>query len=389
MLKGNNTHQGSMKKEIRIGRSLMFIIVPMVFTIYGLVEAKNFLYPLAFGLLFSYLLFPIANYLEKKHFPRIIANLVCIILALVVLGVGISFIIEQVENMLGDFPTLKRKAIDNVESLQHNLEDLFGVSSQNFEIFMKERINNFFNTGTDLFRDVFASTTGTIVRLALLPVYIFLFLYYRTKFALFILKIVPRNKQKVTINILRDISTVASKYMGGVVIVVFILCILNSLGLYIVGFRYPIVLGIISALFNFIPYFGTLMGGAVPLLFALLIQDPLIAGRVVILFIIIQFIENNILTPNIVGGNVKISPFFIIVGLVMAAMIWGIPGMLVIIPFLAILKIVFKNIDELKPYAFLLSTRGTQKHSISMKNLRKIGKIFGNFFKKGPVDSRG
>jgi predicted PurR-regulated permease PerM len=199
---------------------------------------------------------------------------------------------------------------------------------------------------------------------------------------------VPQDKQKVTIKILRDISMVASKYMGGVVIVVFILCVLNSLGLYIIGFRYPIVMGIISALFNFIPYFGTLMGGAVPLLFALLVQDPVIAGRVVILFIIIQFTENNILTPNIVGGNVKISPFFIIVGLVMAAMIWGIPGMLVIIPVLAIMKIVFKNIDELQPYAFLLSTRGTQKHSINVKNLKKIGKMFTGFIKKGPSDLR-
>ena len=113
-------------------------------------------------------------------------------------------------------------------------------------------------------------------------------------------------------------------------------------------------------------------------------NDPLhYALQVFILFVIIQFTENNILTPNIVGGNVRINPFFIIVGLVLGGLIWGIPGMLIIVPFLAIVRIILNHIDGLKPYAFLLGPKGTGKHSITMKKIKrnlnireKIEKIF-------------
>jgi predicted PurR-regulated permease PerM len=149
--------------------------------------------------------------------------------------------------------------------------------------------------------------------------------------------------------------------------------VLNSLGLIIIGVKYPILLGIISAFFNFIPYFGTLMGGAVPLLFVLLTTtDPMYYTlKVIILFAIIQFTENNILTPNIVGSNVNINPFFIITGLVFGGMVWGIPGMLLIVPFLAIARIIFSHLDQWKPLSFLLGPKGTTQHSISIQNIRE------------------
>ena len=110
-------------------------------------------------------------------------------------------------------------------------------------------------------------------------------------------------------------------------------------------------------------------------LFALLIEnDPSMALRVVFLFVIIQFIENNILTPNIVGGNVRVNPFFIITGLVGASIVWGIPGMLLIVPFLAIVRIVLSHIESMKPYAFLLGDTGTSRHAITID---KVKTFFG------------
>ncbi|MFW6224358.1 MAG: AI-2E family transporter, partial [Bacteroidota bacterium] len=185
----------------------------------------------------------------------------------------------------------------------------------------------------------------------------------------------PPSRKRETITILREISKVAARYMGGVLIVVLILCIINSLGLWIIGMKYAIPLGIISAIFNFIPYFGTILGGLVPFLFAILVENnPALAFRVILLFIIIQFTENNLLTPNIVGGNVKVNPFFIITGLVAASMIWGIPGMLLIVPFLAIIKIIFSHIDSMKPFAFLLGQEGTAKHSITLSKIKGLFK---------------
>ncbi len=365
-----------MKKNYPLVFRFAASLLALVLFLYGVIQSKNFLAPLVFGILIAYLLLPIVSYLEKKKIPRILANLISIILAIaIVYGLG-TFIYQQFGLLLEDFPMLRDQAIENIESLQENLENLFGVIDKTFESYLKETVNSIFQGKS--FNNLFSATTGTVFRIAILPVYIFLFLYYRTKFAFFIFKIVSKKNRLVTIKILRGISKVAGHYMGGVVVVVFILCILNSAGLMIIGVKQAILLGVVSAIFNFIPYFGTLMGGSIPLIFVLLTtEQPLFYGiRVVILFIIIQFLENNILTPNIVGGYVKINPFFIIIGLVFGATVWGIPGMLLIVPILAILRIVSFHVKWLKPYAFLLGPAGTHKHSVKI-NLQSI-----NIFKK-------
>ncbi len=370
------------KKYPFLMRYVIFLAAVML-TIYAVIIAKGFLYPVAFGILLAYLLFPVANYLEKHHFPRILSILISIILAIAVLGGGIYFIYTQVGRLVSDFPALKKQALQNIELLQHTIGNAFGVEDKSLETLLKNWVTGFFEGGSMLFNTIFSATTGTLLKIGLMPVYIFLFLYYRTKFAYFILKIVPEKKEFVTVHILRDISTVATRYMGGVIIVVSILCILNSFGLYIAGMHYPVIFGVISALFNFIPYFGTLMGGAVPLLFALLTGESLsLPFRVILVFIVIQFIENNILTPNIVGGSLKINPFFIIFSLIIGATIWGIPGMLVIVPFLAMAKIIFKNIEALQPYSYLLGTRGTRRHAISIQNIKISAGRLGAFYKR-------
>ncbi|MCB2197222.1 MAG: AI-2E family transporter [Bacteroidetes bacterium] len=350
---------------------LLFLLIPILF-LYGIIVAKDFLYPLAFAALFAYLLYPVVNFLEKNSFPRVLAILTALLLAIVVVFGVFSLFYTQVSNMLDDFDTLKNTANNNIEQLQYNLQNYLGLKNNRIEDFLKDHINDFFETGGGGIGIIFSATTGTVIRIVILPIYIFLFLYYRTKFAYFILKITREENKKTAIKILRDISSVAARYMGGVTLVVFILCVLNSVGLIIIGIKYAIILGIISAFFNYIPYFGTLIGGSVPFLFVLLTtQTPIEnAIQVGILFIIIQFTENNILTPNIVGGNVKINPFFIIIGLVFGSTVWGIPGMLVIIPFLAILRIILNSIPTLQPYAFLLGPGGTRKHAWSLKKIR-------------------
>jgi predicted PurR-regulated permease PerM len=204
------------------------------------------------------------------------------------------------------------------------------------------------------------------------PVYVFLFLYYRTKFAYFFLKMVGRQNRLIAVGVLREIATVVTRYMLGVATVVLILCFFNAIGLLLIGIKYPLLLGVISALFSFIPYFGNFIGGSIPFIFALLTEDSQVyALRIAIFVYIIHFFENNILSPNIVGNNIRINPFIIILGLIFGAMIWGIPGMLVIIPFLAMLHIVLKKVPGMQPYVYLMGTRGTSRHALTLTNIRR------------------
>jgi len=170
-----------------------------------------------------------------------------------------------------------------------------------------------------------------------------------------------------------QVSTVIQRYISGVFTVVFILCILNSLGLYIIGVKYAIIFGVISALFNIIPYFGTWIGASIPFLFALLTgESPHLAISVLILYAIIQVTENNILTPTITGGYVRLNPLFTILSVIAGGMVWGITGMLVVIPFVATLKIIFENFDNTKPIAFLIGNDRSKKFNLNIRGLKKV-----------------
>jgi predicted PurR-regulated permease PerM len=352
-----------------IGQRITYILLATFLIIYGLILAKNFLYPIAFGILLSYLLYPIVNFFEKKGVPRILSILLTILIAIAIFGALAIFVLKRISLFMDELPMFREKMISHIESLQSKVEGEFGIPAERFKNFLLGRI---FDIGTQS-EKIFVATTGTIFMLFIQPVYVFLFLYYRTKFAYFILKIAGRHNRIIAVQALREIAQVVTRYMLGVTTVVLILCFFNSIGLLLIGVKYPLLLGVLSALFSFIPYFGNFIGGLIPFSFALLIEDsPTYALRIVIFVYCVHFFENNILSPNIVGNNIRINPFVIILGLILGAMLWGIPGMLVTIPFLAMLKIVLKMIPELQPYVFLLGTRGTKRHALTLENIRRF-----------------
>jgi predicted PurR-regulated permease PerM len=356
-----------------------FFLLSIILVFYVLITAKLFLYPLALGVLFGYLLYPLANFLEKRRLPRILSILISILLLLTVVTFTVLFVYRKLGAFVGDFPTFRAKAFNRIDELEGTISEMFGIANLQLTDFLRSRVTGMFDAGSNFFNKVFTATTGTLFRLGILPVFIFLFLYYRTKFAWFIMKIVPRDKQMLTLQVLREVSKVASRYMGGIFTVVFVLCILNSFGLYLAGIRYAITLGVIAAIFNFIPYFGTIIGYSIPFVFALLTGDSAQpAFKVLLVFLIVQFTENNILTPNIVGNYVKINPFIIILGVIAGGMVWGIPGMFVVIPFLAILRIISEHIPSLHPYVYLLGTGGTRRHALTGENIRKFLNRFRN-----------
>jgi predicted PurR-regulated permease PerM len=355
-----------------IGMRLSYFLLAIVLFLYGLIMAREFLYPLAFGILISYLLYPIVNFLEKKGVPRILSILIPLIIAITIVVFIAIFVLKRVSLFMDDLPYFREKAVDHIVDIQKYIESSLGISAERFKNFL---ISRMYDLGTQS-GNLFSATTGTLFVILMQPVFVFLFLYYRTKFAYFILQIAGRKNRMLTIKVLREIATIVTRYMLGMTSVVLILCIFNSIGLIVIGIKYPLLLGVISALFSFIPYFGNIMGGSIPLLFALLTEDSKVyALRIVVFVYIIHFIENNILSPNIVGNNIRLNPFVIILGLIAGAMIWGLPGMLVTIPFLAMLNVIMKQIPSLQPYAYLLGTKGTRRHALNLENIRRFLKM--------------
>ena len=350
-----------------------YVLLFAILFVYAIVKAKELLYPITLGILAAYLILPFVYFLEKNRIPRIIAIALSLVIIIVSFYFAGSFVYSRLEKMVSEFPNLKKQALQNIDFLILRIENSIPVGGSTLEVFLKNKITAIFESGSKVFDTIFTTTAGTIFKLLILPVYIFLFLFYRTKFAHFILMITPYNKRLITVKILRDISKIASKYLAGVIVVGIILAIINSLGLLIIGIRYAVLIGIITGLLAFIPYFGSILGGVIAFSFTLLTSpNPLIAGKVAIFYICVVFIEHNILTPNIVGNNLRINPFIIILSLIIAASIWGIPGMLVIVPFMAFVKIITKNYPSLKPYSFLLGMRGAQRHAIHFPTIKEI-----------------
>ncbi len=350
-----------------------YVLLFFILLVYSLTAARAFLVPLFAGILLAFLLYPLSSLLESKGVPRILANLIAIIFGIAVVAGAVYFIYAQLNFFVQDFPKLKAQALENLKHMEMAIQQEFGVSVERQDQWLKNFISQIFASGDVFFKEAFTTTASTITKIGLMPIYVFFLLYYRNKFAEFLLRITPTEKHPATRKILQGISSVTKHYMGGITMVVLILCVLNSIGLLIVGIQYALLLGVISAMMNFIPYFGTLIGGAFPLIISLITEDsPRYAFGVILLFIIIQFIENNILTPNIVGSNVRINPFFTILTIILGGLLWGIPGMFIILPFLAMFKIVCEHVEALKPFAFLLSTQGTEQHALTWKKVKKV-----------------
>lgn len=359
---------------------LSFILLFLILTFFILVEFKFYLTPLTLGVLFAYLLFPIANFFEKRNIPRILANLLSIIIGLsIIYGVGF-FVFKQFRVFLQDLPAIKDQAASNLGVLFSKIESSFDIETGELKVESSRLIQNFFESPGETFQTAFGATVSTLFSVFIMPVYIFFLLYYRDKFRNFVLMLVPDNKHAVAERIISEINLVTIRYMTGVFIVVSILVIVNSTGFLIIGLDYAILLGAIAAIMNFIPYYGTIIGYSFPFLFAFLVMDsPMYAFWVLIQFIIVQFSENNILTPNIVGSHVEINPFMIILAITLGGVVWGVAGMFIAVPVVTVLRVLGENIEELSPLGYLLGQKGTEDHAI---NPGKIQRYFRTSSKK-------
>lgn len=351
---------------------LTIIMLFWILILVILYNLRTFLYPLCLGVLFAYLFFPLASLFERFKIPRIIANLLSIIIGISILYGFLIFIYRRLQVFMVDIPGFEEIAIKNVKEIFGGIESAIGLTTDPEESQMIGLVRKVFETSTESLKDTLTATFNTFFTIFIMPVYIFFFLYYRNKFKNFVMMVIPEEHHDTAEKTIEEINQVTIKYMTGIFIVVLILCILNSVGLMIVGLEYAILWGVLAAIINFIPYFGTIFGYAIPFSVALLTYDsPTYALGVFILFIIIQFTENNILTPNIVGGQVKINPFFIILSVLFGGILWGVPGMFIVVPLMGMVKIVCDKVPGLKKWGYLIGDSGTEEIALNVSNIKK------------------
>lgn len=320
-----------------------------------LILAKNILIPFTIAIVFTFLLLPISTKLQQWRFPKVLAILLSIVLALAFFLGLLYFLYSQVLSFANDWPELQKAMMEKWKSMQEFISSTFNVSHYEQQVWIKSKIEESASTGGVLILGIFSATTSFLASFALIPIYIFFLSFYKDKFKEFIRLITKDGEHEQTLLLVKKVSKVSQKYLVGIFLDVLILSILNSTGFIILGLQHAILFGVLASILNIIPYIGVLIGSLLPIMMALLTKDSMsYALGVAAICIFVQFLDNNFITPYVVGSSVSINPLTAVVVLIASGLVWGIPGMVLCMPLTGMAKVVCDNIESLKPYGFLL-----------------------------------
>ncbi len=342
-------------KAVFIGLLMIMLVVIMIF-------GRSLLVPILFAAYTSMLLVPLNNKLEKWKFPRSLATLTSLSVAILsILGIFTFFFI-QLSSFVEDLSNIQERINDLIISLNSTIENLTGVPSDISVVLQKEEILGFLKKNSANITTAVMSTVGSLGGVILIPVFMFLFLYYRNHFRLFLIKVFHNHDPKKVNATLASVRIIIQQYLVGIGKVMLILAVLSTAALLGLGIQHAVFFGVFAALMNMIPLVGPLMAAILPFTFALVTKDSLwYPFGVVIAFTLIQSIEGNFLTPKIVGSNVSLNPFITFFALLVGAAIWGVIGMILIIPTIAIMKKLFELSPATEPYAYLMGAEEEKK----------------------------
>lgn len=344
---------------------IMFGLIMFVFVLFTM---KTVISPLAFSVIISILLNPLYNRLLKRKVPKIIAITIVLLVAFVTLTGVLYFLSIQMARFGESIPQFKLRLNQIVGDSKNYLQGHLGVTMQK----QNQMLNEGLQKGQVLLGQSLGTAFGTLALLFLIPVYVFLILYYKTLILNFLYEAFAEENSRKVSDILRQIKTAIQSYMIGLLLEAAVVAVMNSVALLLLGVPYAVLLGVIGAILNMLPYLGGIIAIALPILIAIATKDgygtPL---GIIIAYSVIQFIDNNILVPRIVSSKVQINALFSIIIVLLGGELWGVAGMFLSIPFIAILKIIFDRLDELRPWGKLLGDEIPTRHKGQIWNRRR------------------
>ncbi len=327
------------------------ILFGLVLASYALLNLKEIFSPLAFSMIIGILLNPLVNRLQQKKFPKVLAIFSAMLMALIVLSGILYFLSSQISRFTETFPVLVQKVEHLLRDAQTWLQRDFGIKLADPKQLVQEAVIG----GRSVIGRTLGSALGTLGLILLVPVYVFMFLFYKPLILNFLYEVFSDEHSKKVADILSQTKMAIQSYMVGLLIEALIVAVMNSTALMILGVPYAILLGVMGALLNMLPYIGGIIAIALPVLIATVTKEGYTTQiGVVGAYAFIQFIDNNILVPRIVSSKVQINALVSIVVVLLGSALWGVAGMFLSIPFVAILKIIFDRVDELKPWGKLL-----------------------------------
>ena len=332
----------------------IFTILVLVVVAAIIYLGSDILFPIVLAFIFGVLIRPIDAFLQRKwHFPKLLSVIITVAIAVIIFA-GIMLLLGfQLKEFFSDLPTLEK----NMKKVIHDIGDwiskTFDISNVKQEKIVKE---NFMKGGNMFSMESFGSITGALVNFILVPLYLFLFLFYRELLLGFLMKLVPAKSTEKMQIIVNDIKVIIRMYILGLLLEIAVVAALTTLGLWLIGVKYALFLGLLVALLNLIPYVGILVANALSCLISLSNNPDIQQSVLGVIAVIgaVQLIDNNILLPRIVGSKVRINALASIICVIVGGSLAGVPGMFLAIPVTAIIKVVFDAVPNLEPYGYIL-----------------------------------
>lgn len=344
-----------MEKKYPFGVKYLVLLSALVLSVFAIIILKTIIVPILLALILSLLLKPLATWLESKKIPAILSSILCILLfAVAVIGL-FTFFSLQAKAITDDMKSIEQ-SLQKISDKAHQwAETNFGVKASEQNEYLKNSAKKLMESSSDFFGKTLSATAGFFTGVVLFILTLFFFLYYRNFYKAFLYKVVNQNNHEILSQVVHKTEKVVRKYLLGLGTVICIIAVLNSVGLLIIGIEHAIFFGVLAAVLTIIPYVGVIAGSLLPILFALVTKDSIgYPIGVAIMFWVIQFLEGNFITPNIVGNSVRVNPYAIILGLFLGGMALGPSGMILAIPILAIAKVICDNIPQLNSVGFLI-----------------------------------
>lgn len=355
---------------------LAAVLFSLIAIVYVVMAGKEILSPIIFSCLFSILLLPFAQFLENKlRLPRSAASMLAVITLLACIG-GLMYVIaSQISSLISDWPQFQDQLHKSQSAVQGWIRSTFHITKHKQNTIVANTTNKVMASGEAAVGTTLLSLSSLLLFFVFTFIYTFFFLLYRRLIMRFLESVFLEENKKLVHDIIEQVQFIIRKYIIGLLIEMAIVSTAVSLVFLALGVKYAILLGLITGLFNIIPYVGIfsslILSSAITFATS---PNPSTVLYVAITLVITHLIDSNVLLPMVVGSKVRINALITVLGVIIGEMVWGIPGMFLSIPVIAVLKIVFDRIEDLKPWGIILGDEEPKQNRLA-KTLRIKKKV--------------
>src|SRR5580658_149581 len=345
------------------------ILFGLVLISFALANLRGILIPFSFALFLAVLLNPLMERLLRWQFSRVPAIAVSLIVAILVIGGIWYFLANQIMQLTDQLPLLEKKGSELLTRAQNYLTQHWNIPVAK----TNEYLGQAKAAIKPLLGQLLGSMAGTMGSVFLLPIYTFLLLYYKNLILNFLYEIFAEQNAEEVSTVLRQVRGANQSYMYGLLIEAAIVATLNTIALLILGVQYSVLMGVLGALLNVLPFFGGILAAALPIMVATITKEGYNTQiGIAIAYIIIQFTDNHFLIPYIVSAKVRINALLSVVAILLGGAVWGLAGMFVSIPFIGVLKIIFDRIPEMQPWGRLLGDQVEARRMVRRGQMKSV-----------------